>query len=128
MKVMMLIQHAEEKGNWSSKKYEISKWSFGDAYPVTEILFTATPGFSIQILDDKQINNELVYFLELFLSQEPIYKLTQIQSWTNTYASFPVCVCMFVICIMLLMQGCRDTEWIFNKLEYNIYYMLCSVC
>ena len=77
MKVMMLIQTAEEKGNWSSKKYEISKWSFGDAYPVTEILFTATPGFSIQILDDKQINNELVYFLELFLSQEPNTKLNK---------------------------------------------------
>ena len=30
MKMIMLIQHAEKKENSSSKRYEMSKWSFGD--------------------------------------------------------------------------------------------------
>ena len=43
IKMMMLIQDAKEKENWSSKRYEMSKWSFGDATLVTvEMLFTAT--------------------------------------------------------------------------------------
>ena len=35
MKMIMLIQHAEKKEN-SSKRYEISKWSFGDDILVTD--------------------------------------------------------------------------------------------
>ena len=38
----------------------MSKWSFGDATLVTEILFTATLDFIIEIPDDDaQINDEL---------------------------------------------------------------------
>ena len=36
MKMIMLIQHADKKSNWSSKKYEMSKWSFSDAIMVTD--------------------------------------------------------------------------------------------
>ena len=31
MKMIMLIQHAENKEKPSSKRYETSKWSFGNA-------------------------------------------------------------------------------------------------
>ena len=31
MKMVMLIQHAEKKEKLSSKRYEISKWSFYNA-------------------------------------------------------------------------------------------------
>ena len=41
MKAVMLIQHAEKKENWSSKRFEMSKWSFDNATLMTEILFTA---------------------------------------------------------------------------------------
>ena len=34
--MIMLIQHAEKKGNSSSKRHEMSKWSFGDAILVTD--------------------------------------------------------------------------------------------
>ena len=36
MKIMMLIQYVEKKENRSSKGYEMSKWSFGDATLMTE--------------------------------------------------------------------------------------------
>ena len=36
MKMITLIQHAEKKENSSSKRYEMSKWSFGDAILVTD--------------------------------------------------------------------------------------------
>ena len=35
-KMIMLIQHTEKKENSSSKRYEKSKWSFGDAILVTD--------------------------------------------------------------------------------------------
>ena len=35
-KVIMLIQTTEKKENSSSKTYEMSKWSFGDATLVTD--------------------------------------------------------------------------------------------
>ena len=34
MKMIMLIEHEEKKENLSSKIYEMSKWSFGNAIPV----------------------------------------------------------------------------------------------
>ena len=36
MKIMMLVQYVEKKENRSSKRYEMSKWSFGDATLMTE--------------------------------------------------------------------------------------------
>ena len=36
MKMIMLIQHAEKKENSSSKRCEMSKWSFGDGILVTD--------------------------------------------------------------------------------------------
>ena len=33
---IMLLQHTEKKENSSSKRYEMSKWSFGDAVLVTD--------------------------------------------------------------------------------------------
>ena len=35
-KMIMLIQHTEKKENSSPKRYETSKWSFGDAILVTD--------------------------------------------------------------------------------------------
>ena len=60
---------------------------------VTEILVTATLDFRIKIPDDVQIKDEVVCFIEILLIQEPIDKLTL---ETNTYASFTVCVCVYV--------------------------------
>ena len=44
MKIIMLIEHAKKKENWSSKKYEMSNWSFGNAtlVPINETLYTAS--------------------------------------------------------------------------------------
>ena len=36
MKMIMLIQNAEKKEKPSSKKYVMSKWSFGNAILVTD--------------------------------------------------------------------------------------------
>ena len=36
MKMIILIQHAEKKENSSSKRYEMSKWSFGNGIVVTD--------------------------------------------------------------------------------------------
>ena len=36
MKKIMLIQHAKKKENSSSKRYEMSKWSFANAILVTD--------------------------------------------------------------------------------------------
>ena len=38
---MKVMQNAEKKESWSSKRYEMIKWSFGNATLVTEILFIA---------------------------------------------------------------------------------------
>ena len=64
---------------------------------VMEILVNATLGFRIKIPDDVQIKDELVYFIEILLIQEPIDKLTL---ETNTYASFTVCVCVCVLFVL----------------------------
>ena len=55
MKMFMLIRHAQEKENLSSRRYERNKWSFGD-----------TTSLCIEISDDLQINYELDTFLNLF--------------------------------------------------------------
>ena len=36
MEIIMLIQHAEKKENSSSKRYDMSKWSFYNAILVTD--------------------------------------------------------------------------------------------
>ena len=68
MKMIMLIQYGEKKENSSSKRYEMSKWSFGDAILVTDWkTVPATFQFiSIEIPDDAQINVELYTFLNFF--------------------------------------------------------------
>ena len=55
MKMTMLIRHAQEKGNSSSRRYERNKWNFGN----TTVLY-------IEIPDDPQINYELYTFLKFF--------------------------------------------------------------
>ena len=69
---------------------------------VMEILVNATLGFRIKIPDDVKIKDEVVYFIEILLIQEPIDKLTL---ETNAYASFTVCVCVCVICIILIFKN-----------------------
>ena len=63
------------------------------------ILFTATPEFSIEIPDDAN-ERWTVYFLKLFLTEEQVDNLTL---ETNTYTTFAVCV-LFVL--LLLQIGC----------------------
>ena len=36
MKFILLIQYAQKKGNSTSKRYEMSKWSFGNVILVTD--------------------------------------------------------------------------------------------
>ena len=68
MKMIMLIQYGEKKENSSSKRHEMSKWSFGDAILVTDWkTVPATFQFiSIENPDDAQINVELYTFLNFF--------------------------------------------------------------
>ena len=58
MKMLMLIQQAEKEGNSSSKRYKISKQSYGDASPMTDLkTVTATFHFiSIEIPHGVQMN------------------------------------------------------------------------
>ena len=93
--MIMLIEQAEKKEDSSSKRYEISKWSFGDDILMTdsiEILclycHIVKVLYSIEILDDPQKNDELNTFSNFF-NQEPIYNLT-----LEVYAILP-CVCFF---------------------------------
>ena len=70
MKMIMLIQHAEKKEK-SSKKYEVSKWSFGDAYSGDSLKYCLLAQcifsfISIEIPDDAQINDELYTFSKFF--------------------------------------------------------------
>ena len=62
-----------------------------------EILVNATLGFRIKIPDDVKIKDEVVYFIEILLIQEPIDKLTL---ETNAYSSFTVCVCVCVLFVL----------------------------
>ena len=111
-KLIMLIKHTEKKENASSKRYEMIKFSFGDAIgmkwlnSVLVMLFwwmigkLCLPHFTlfiifIEIPDDAQIDAEL-YTLPNFLNQL-LYNLTP-----ETYAYFPVCVCCFFYHWLLL--------------------------
>ena len=49
VKTIMLIQQAEKEENSSSKRYKMSKWSFGDAILMTDwnTVFTATWHFVV---------------------------------------------------------------------------------
>ena len=71
MERIMLVQHAKKEENSSSKRYKMSKWSFGDAILVTDWkTVPATFHFiSIEIPDNAQINVWLYTFLN-FLNQE----------------------------------------------------------
>ena len=86
---------------------------------VTEILVTATLGFLIKIPDDVQIKDELVYFIEILLIQEPIDKLTLER---NTYASFTVCV---YVCYLYYINFKKS--WIGFLKILTIIYITCFV-
>ena len=72
-KMIMLIQHTEKKEKSFSKRYEMSKWSFGDAILVTDWK-TVPDTFHIvyltEIPDEAQINVEFCtlsnFFNQLF--------------------------------------------------------------
>ena len=69
--MIMLIQHTEKKENSSSKRYETSKWSFGDAILVTDwktVPDTFHIVYFIEIPDEAQIDVEL-YTLSNFFNQ-----------------------------------------------------------
>ena len=67
MKMIMLIQHAEKKENLPSKRYQMSKWSFGDAILVTDWNTVHCHHFiSTEIPDDAKINDKLYTFSNFF--------------------------------------------------------------
>ena len=74
----MLIQQAEKKENSSSKRYETTKWSFGDAILMSDwnTVLTATLHFIVLKLwmTHKQMMNWILS--RTFLTKEPIYNLT----------------------------------------------------
>ena len=119
IKMIMLIQHEEKKENSSSKRYKVSKWSFGDGTLVTDwntvhchLHFT-----SIEIPDDAQINDALYTFSNFFnqgTNLGPIYDLV-----LEIYASFPMCNVLFSLMLLQIICqiGCWDIdiEWIFSK-------------
>ena len=88
VKTIMLIQQAEKEENSSSKRYKMSKWSFGDAILMTDwnTVFTATWHFVVLVLkfwlagwvDDPQTNDELNTFTNFFWprNQFSYYNLT----------------------------------------------------
>ena len=64
----MLIQHARKKANWSSKRYETSKWKFGDAALVTE--------WNTVTMRSHTNTTMNCILSENFLTKKPIYNLT----------------------------------------------------
>ena len=124
--MIMLIQHAEKKENSSSKRYEMSKRSFGDGV-VTDwntvhcqfhFIHIGIPGYA-------QINDELYTFSRTFLAKEPIHNLT-----LEIYGSFPICVLSLLLLLLQiicqiatgLLRHCHWTSF-FKKHRYNIYDM-----
>ena len=94
MKMIKLIQHAEKKEILSSKRYEMSKWSFGDGILMTDwnTVHCHIALINIEILDYAQMNDELYTFYRTFLAKEPIYGLT-----LEIYASFPICMLFLLL-------------------------------
>ena len=114
--MIILILHAWKKENSSSKIYEVSKWSFGDA-----ILMT----------DWKLFLPHFIHFISIGtpLTKEPIYNLT-----LQMYTSFPMCVCYFYYCCCKLLTNNQtscwdiaiDIEQVFSKTICTIgLYMMC---
>ena len=107
----MSVQQAEKKENSSSKRYEMSKWSFRNAILMADwnIVFTATLHFIVLKLwmTHKQMMNWILSWT--FLTKEPIYNLT-----LEIYASLPMCVCVSFISAVSQI-GCWDIaiQWIF---------------
>ena len=90
--MIMLIHQVEKKENSSSKRFEMSKWSFDDAILMTDwnTVFTATLHFIAlkSWMTYKQMMNWIL--AQTFLTKKPIYNLT-----LEIYASLPMCVCFF---------------------------------
>ena len=111
--MIMLIQQAEKKENSSSKRYEMSKWSFRNAILMADwnIVFTATLHFIVLKLwmTHKQMMNWILS--RTFLTKEPIYNLT-----LEIYASLPMCLCVTFSAVVCQI-GCWDIaiQWIFSK-------------
>ena len=121
----MLIQQAEKKENSSSKRYEMSKWSFGNAILMTDwkTVFSATLHFIVLkfLMTHKQMMNWILS--QTFLTNEAIYNLN-----LEIYASLPMCVsvCVCVSFSAVIQIGCWDitTQWIFS---INIA-KVCMIC
>ena len=117
----MLIQQAEKKENSSSKRYEMSKWSFGNAILMTDwkAVFSATLHFIVLKfwMTHKQIMNWILS--RTFLTKEPIYNLT-----LEIYASLPMCA--FVSFSAFSQIGCWEIaiQWIFSKNMAKV----CMIC
>ena len=64
IKMIMLIQHKEKKENSYSKRYKVSKWSFGDGTLAADwnTVHCHLRFISIEIPDDAQINDKLYTF------------------------------------------------------------------
>ena len=95
--MIMLIQQAEKKENSSSKRYEMSKWSFGNAILMTDwkTVFSATLHFIVLkfLMTHKQMMNWILS--QTFLTKEAIYNLN-----LEIYASLPMCVSVCVcVCV-----------------------------
>ena len=90
--MIMLIQQAEKKQNSSSKIYETSKWSFGNAILMNDwnTVFIATLHFIVLKfwMTHKQMINWILS--KTFLTKELIYNLT-----LEIHATLPMCVCFF---------------------------------
>ena len=111
VKIIMLIQQERKKENSSSKGYEMSKWSLGDAILMIDwnAVFTTTLHFIVLKfwMTRKQMLNGILF--RTFLIKEPIYNLT-----LEIYASLPMCVCVSFISAVSQI-GCWDIaiQWIF---------------
>ena len=111
VKIIMLIQQERKKENSSSKGYEMSKWSLGDAILMIDwnAVFTTTLHFIVLKfwMTHKQMLNGILF--RTFLIKEPIYNLT-----LEIYASLPMCVCVSFISAVSQI-GCWDIaiQWIF---------------
>ena len=126
MKMIVLIQHAEKKENSYSKRYEMSKWNFGYAIPMTGWNTVQCHIALYYYWNSWQRTNEwwtVAILSRTFLTKEPICNLA-----LEIYASFPKCVCYFYYCcctIICQILGCWDivTEQTFSKNISTIWYV-----
>ena len=103
--MIMLIQQAEKKENSSSKRYEMSKWSFGNAILMTDwkTVFSATLHFIVLkfLMTHKQMMNWILS--QTFLTKEAIYNLN-LEIYTSLPMCVSVCVCVCVFLLVLLFK------------------------